>query len=120
MTDQPYRSAAETNAAFAAHVNAGKVAAFEALGIDLIMGERSGSHFTHAFDGRRFLNCHCNGGVFNLGHRNPLVISALRSALDHLDIGNHPSVLDLGIDFCQPAGFSILRTLDTDRRIRLE
>ena len=89
MTDQPYRSAAETNAAFAAHVNAGKVAAFEALGIDLIMGERSGSHFTHAFDGRRFLNCHCNGGVFNLGHRNPLVISALRSALDHLDIGNH-------------------------------
>jgi len=89
LTDQPYRSAAETNAAFAAHVNAGKVAAFEALGIDLIMGERSGSHFTHAFDGRRFLNCHCNGGVFNLGHRNPLVISALRSALDHLDIGNH-------------------------------
>lgn len=89
MIDQPYGSARETTAAFAAHVNAGKVAAFDAMGIDLIMGERSGSRFTHAFDGRRFINCHCNGGVFNLGHRNPTVIAAVRDALDHLDIGNH-------------------------------
>ena len=24
---------------------------------------------------RRWLNCHCNGGVFNLGHRNPRVLA---------------------------------------------
>jgi len=89
VTDQPYGSAEETTAAFAEHVNAGKVAAFDALGIELIMGTRSGSRFSHAFDGRQFINCHCNGGVFNLGHRNPTVISAVRDALDHLDIGNH-------------------------------
>jgi putrescine aminotransferase len=27
--------------------------------------------------------------VFNLGHRNPVIIGAVRDALDHLDIGNH-------------------------------
>lgn len=87
--EQPYATSAATAAAFAAHVNAGKVAAFDALGIDLVMGERCGARFQHAFDGRWLYNCHCNGGVFNLGHRHPAVISAVRHALDHLDIGNH-------------------------------
>jgi len=86
---QPYPTRRATQDAFAAHVSAGKVAAFEALGVDLVMGERAGAIFTDAFDGRRWLNCHCNGGVFNLGHRNPRVLEALRAALDHLDVGNH-------------------------------
>ena len=87
--DQPYPSSAATAAAFAAHVNRGKVTTFEALGLDLVMGERRGSRFRDAYDGRWLLNCHCNGGVFNLGHRHPAVVKALRDALDHLDIGNH-------------------------------
>ncbi len=87
--DQPYATSRETAAAFAAHVNPGKVAAFDALGVDLVMGERRGARFRHAFDGRWLYNCHCNGGVFNLGHRNPAVVDAVRGALDELDIGNH-------------------------------
>ncbi len=87
--EQPYASAAATSAAFAASVNAGKVAAFEALGLELVMGEREGPRFRDAFDGRWLYNCHCNGGVFNLGHRHPYVVEAVRNALDHLDIGNH-------------------------------
>jgi acetylornithine/succinyldiaminopimelate/putrescine aminotransferase len=87
--DQPYTTYRETAAAFAAHVNPGKVTAFEALGVDLVMGERSGARFRNAFDGRWLYNCHCNGGVFNLGHRNPVVVDAVRDALDALDIGNH-------------------------------
>ena len=88
--DQPYPTRAATAAAFAEHVNPGKVAAYEALGLDIVMGEREGSWFTDAFDPqRRYLNCHCNGGVFNLGHRNPAVIAAVREAMDHMDIGNH-------------------------------
>jgi putrescine aminotransferase len=87
--DQPYATSRQTAAAFAAHVNPGKVAAFDALGVDLVMGERRGARFRHAFDGRWLYNCHCNGGVFNLGHRNPAVVDAVRSALDALDIGNH-------------------------------
>ncbi|MGD8245168.1 MAG: aminotransferase class III-fold pyridoxal phosphate-dependent enzyme, partial [Anaerolineae bacterium] len=35
------------------------------------------------------IDCHCNGGVFNLGHRNPQVIAALAESLEALDIGNH-------------------------------
>jgi len=75
--------------AFADHVSRGKVATYARYGLDLIMGERGGPSFSDAFDARRFYNCHCNGGVFNLGHRNPQVIAALRDAMDRVDIGNH-------------------------------
>lgn len=86
---QPYPSSSATVDAFATHVNRGKVTTYEALGLDLVMGERAGSRFQHAFDGRWLYNCHCNGGVFNLGHRNPGVSAAVRDALEHLDVGNH-------------------------------
>jgi acetylornithine/succinyldiaminopimelate/putrescine aminotransferase len=86
---QPFGTRAETTAAFAEHLSRGKVEAFESLGIDMVLGRRDGPFFWDAFDERRFFNCHCNGGVFNLGHRNPRVFSALRDALEHVDVGNH-------------------------------
>jgi acetylornithine/succinyldiaminopimelate/putrescine aminotransferase len=86
---QPYPTSAATSQTFATHVNPGKVAAYEALGLDLVMGERDGARFRDAFDGRWLYNCHCNGGVFNLGHRNPAVVAAVREGMNHLDIGNH-------------------------------
>ena len=86
----PFADKASATASFAEHVNRGKVATYQALGLDIVMGEREGSWFTDAYDtDRRWLNCHSNGGVFNLGHRNREVSAALRSALDSLDIGNH-------------------------------
>jgi putrescine aminotransferase len=86
---EPFSTRAETTAEFAAHVNRGKARALEALGIDLVMGEREGPRFRDAYSDRWYWNCHCNGGVFNLGHRNPQVVEAIRSALEHLDVGNH-------------------------------
>ncbi len=86
---QPYPTDEETTERFAHFVDPGKVVAYEALGLDLIMGEREGSRFRHAYDDRWLFNCHSNGGVFNLGHRNPTVVAAVRDALDDLDIGNH-------------------------------
>ena len=86
---QPYPSREETIEAFASHVDRGKARALEAIGVDLVMGDREGARFRDAYSGRWFWNCHCNGGVFNLGHRNPAVIAAVRDALDHLDVGNH-------------------------------
>lgn len=88
---QPYATRAETTHAFAEHLSRGKVDAFEALGIDLVLGRREGPFFWDAFDDRRFFNCHCNGGVFNLGHRNPTVLAALARAVDddQVDVGNH-------------------------------
>jgi putrescine aminotransferase len=85
----PYPSREEVAATFAGHVNRGKAAALQAMGVDIVIGEREGGRFRDAYDGRWFWNCHCNGGVFNLGHRHPAVVGALRAALDHLDVGNH-------------------------------
>lgn len=89
LPPQPYPDRTSTETAFASHVNAGKVAAYGALGLELVMGERDGIRFRDAYDGRWFVNCHCNGGVFNLGHRHPAVVGAVRDALDVLDVGNH-------------------------------
>ncbi len=89
MIQTPYAGREEAFAAFAEHVNRGKVEAFRALGVDVVLGERLGARFADLYDGRSWLNCHSNGGVFNLGHRHPAVVEAVRRALDHLDVGNH-------------------------------
>ncbi len=87
--EQPYADRERTFEAYGRHVNAGKTTMYRQLGLELVMGERAGAGFVDAWSGQRFFNCHCNGGVFNLGHRHPAVVAALRTALDHLDIGNH-------------------------------
>lgn len=72
------------------HVNAGKIEMFEKYGLDAVMGRRKGIRFWDAFEpDRSWINCHGNGGVFNLGHRHPLIIEAAMGALDTGDIGNH-------------------------------
>ncbi len=86
---QPYPTREEAAAAFAEHVNRGKARALAAIGVDIVVGEREGPRFQDAYSGRWYWNCHSNGGVFNLGHRHPPVVAALREALDHLDVGNH-------------------------------
>jgi len=86
---QPYPDRAAALEAFAEHVNRGKVAAFRQYGFDVVMGAREGARFHDAYSDRVFVNCHCNGGVFTLGHRNPRVLAAVRDALDAVDIGNH-------------------------------
>ena len=86
---QPYDDREITHSAFSAHVNAGKVAMYSQLGLDVVMGERGGATFDDAWDDRRFINCHGNGGVFNLGHRHPAIVAAAVRALEEVDIGNH-------------------------------
>lgn len=73
---------------FARHVSSGKVDYFTQAGIDFVTGEREGITISDLY-GKRLINCHCNGGVFNLGHRNPRIINALKRALEQYDIGNH-------------------------------
>lgn len=82
------QSKAAINQQFAEHVSSGRVDYFSQAGIDFIMGKREGI-YTWDIDGTRLINCHSNGGVFNLGHRNPRVIAAVQKALEELDIGNH-------------------------------
>ncbi|MFC1923587.1 aspartate aminotransferase family protein [Chloroflexota bacterium] len=70
----------EITAQFARHVSSGKA--------EFIIGKREGIYIWD-IAGKQLINCHCNGGVFNLGHRNPRIIAALKAALVELDIGNH-------------------------------
>ncbi|MCA9620930.1 MAG: aspartate aminotransferase family protein, partial [Myxococcales bacterium] len=87
--EQPFADRETTFERFAAHVSRGKVATYEQYGFDAVMGRREGVRFWDAFSDRSFINCHCNGGVFNLGHRPPEVLRAVVTALESLDIGNH-------------------------------
>jgi len=73
---------------FSQHVSSGKAEFFKQAGIDFVTGKREGIYI-YDQGGKKLINCHCNGGVFNLGHRNPRVIAALQRALAELDIGNH-------------------------------
>lgn len=73
---------------FAAFVSKGKASFYKKNLMPLVMGEREGCYF-YDIDGKRLLNCHSNGGVFNLGHRNPVIINVLKNALENFDIGNH-------------------------------
>jgi len=80
---------AETISLFAQHVSSGKAAFFEAAGIDFALGKRDGPYLWDVTGEKRLIDCHCNGGVFNLGHRNPEVVRTLVESLETLDIGNH-------------------------------
>ena len=74
---------------FARHVSSRKAAFFRDVGIEFVFGKREGSYIWDIGGDKRLIDCHTNGGVFNLGHRHPEVIAALIHALDDLDIGNH-------------------------------
>lgn len=87
MAEEEFKKA-EIIDLFARHVSSGKVDYFTQAGINFVAGEREGIYLCD-IDGRRLINCHSNGGVFNLGHRNPRIVRALQNALDEYDIGNH-------------------------------
>ncbi len=74
---------------FEAHVSSGKVAFFQRYGMDFVMGRREGIYLWDLAGKKRLINLHCNGGVFNLGHRHPQLRSVLHEALGQYDIGNH-------------------------------
>lgn len=77
----------------AAYWNPGKTQDWQDLGVDLVIGRREG-YYLYDLTGKRLMDLHLNGGTYNLGHRNPEVIEALKEALEVFDIGNHhfPSV----------------------------
>ena len=77
---------------FARHVSSGKVKFFAAAGVDFILGKREGIYMYDVDGKRKLINCNSNGGVFNLGHRNPEVIAAVKEAMEELDIGTHHTV----------------------------
>ncbi len=73
--------------------NPNKTQFWRKLGVDLVIDKREG-YFLHDMSGKRLIDMHLNGGTYNLGHRNPILIQTLKDALDHFDMGNHhfPSI----------------------------
>ncbi len=73
--------------------NPDKTKFWQRAGIDLVIDRREG-YFLYDMSGRRLIDLHLNGGTYNLGHRHRELVSTLKNALDHFDIGNHwfPSV----------------------------
>ena len=86
---QPFETFDELADVFREHVAPNKLAYYQRMGLQLVMGKRQGIWFEDAYTGLRLINCHCNGGVFSLGHCNPQVTGAVAAALGKLDIGNH-------------------------------
>ena len=74
--------------------NPGKTSDWQRFGVDLVIDRREG-YFLYDMDGRRLIDVHLNGGTYNVGHRNPEVVRAVREGMDHFDIGNHhfPSLM---------------------------
>lgn len=73
---------------------------FRSVGLDIVFGERDGYCFQDQ-DGRRIINMHINGGVFNLGHRNHEVMDALIEGAKLYDAGNHYFPSKVKNDFCE-------------------
>lgn len=74
--------------AYADYVSPGKVASYRTYDMVFVPEKRNGCYIRD-MNGRRFINCHSNGGVFNLGHRNRRIIAAVAAAMKTYDIGNH-------------------------------
>ena len=105
LNDAP--SAEKQNAIknFGDHVSSGKAAFFKKYQMEMVMDRREGPYLWDLDGTKRLFNLHCNGGVFNLGHRNRELIDLLKNALDRYDIGNSHLIskprADLGRDLSE-------------------
>ena len=68
--------------------NPGKTQDWQDMGVDLVIDRREG-YYIYDMDGRRLIDLHLNGGTYNLGHRNPELVQALKTGTEHFDMGNH-------------------------------
>lgn len=83
------QSKAQIISDYGAYVNPGRVDVFRQIGLEFVPGRREGVWLWDVDGSRRLLNCRSSGGVFNLGHRPPQIIAAVRNAMDDLDVGDH-------------------------------
>ena len=82
---------------FASYVSPQKVSMYRMWGVDFIPGRREGVRVWDHDGKRSWIDCRSAGGVFNLGHRPPRIIAALKEALGDLAPGP-PVRTDAGAD----------------------
>ncbi len=71
-----------------AYWNPGKTRFWQEAGVPLVIGKRE-MYYLWDMEGHRLIDCHLNGGTYNVGHRNPEVIQAMVDGAQNFDIGNH-------------------------------
>ncbi len=71
---------------YADYVNPMKVRTLKSAGLDIIEGRRDGAKVWD-LSGRMYVDCITGAGSFNSGRRNPVIVEALKRALDEMDIG---------------------------------
>jgi acetylornithine/succinyldiaminopimelate/putrescine aminotransferase len=64
-----------------------RVRAIHDLGFFFVEGPAEGPWF-HDSEGHRFLDLWCMGGLYNLGHRHPVLVDVARKALEEEDFGS--------------------------------
>jgi putrescine aminotransferase len=60
----------------------------ELAGLKMAYGQREGGRVRDAHSGKWYWDCHRLGSTYNLGHRHPAVLKALRVGIEQLDLGN--------------------------------
>ena len=73
---------------FARFMGETRMQMLQIAGLDIIPGRREGV-FLWDVSGKEYINCHSNGGVYNLGHRHPEIVETLRKAVEEIDFGVH-------------------------------
>lgn len=73
---------------FENHVSSAKPKFYKKHNMEFVMGWRNNIRFKDVEGEKELINMHCNGGVYNLGHRNPIIVETLAKALEKFDIGN--------------------------------
>ena len=101
MTIKPSPEKTGIISRFSNHVSSSKAEFFQKYEMDFVMGRREGPYIWDWDGTKRLFNLHCNGGVFNLGHRNGELIDLLKAGLDELDIGNHHLMSKARADLAQ-------------------
>ena len=89
MTTEPRTSQEDLLNAFATYVSPQKVEMYKLVGWDFIPGRREGIRIWDWDGNRSWIDCRTAGGVFNLGHRPPVIIDALKRGLEETDEGDH-------------------------------
>jgi len=68
---------------YSTYVSKSKADFFKSLGLGVIQGKREGIYITMLEGSRKnkppqkLIDCRTSGGVFNLGHRHPVIIKTL-------------------------------------------
>jgi len=84
----PFPSAAATETAHMEHLGPSMARLMAITGTPIHYGKREGARVQDAYTGNWYWDCHRNGSLYNLGHRNPEVLAAVGQAMRQLEVGN--------------------------------